>query len=70
MEAEGRRAPREAASRVRPPAANGATVSALGRYKIQVWYPTLQRWKTAYCRSPGNLEQNRALLRVFKFQVR
>ncbi len=45
-------------------------MSALGRYKIQVWSPTLRRWKTAYCRSPGNLEQNRALLRVHGFKVR
>lgn len=45
-------------------------MSALGRHKIQVWSPAHQRWKTAYCRSPGNLEQNRALLRVYGFRVR
>lgn len=45
-------------------------MSALGRYKIQVWSTGQRRWRTAYCRSPGNLEQNRALLRAHGFKVR
>jgi len=70
MASTSRRAAAEAGGRDPPAADHGAPVSALGRYKIQVWSDSQQRWRTAYCRSPGNLEQNRALLRVFKFQVR
>lgn len=40
------------------------------KYKLQVWSPAQQRWRTAYARSLASLKVNVALLRSYGFTVR